>query len=339
MTLEQNKNDVKKRKFSKPDGKGEFCRDRHATSTLRVKEHAGRLIWQGIGTVTRVWTAYPLHKMGRVKSIKIHNTLHSYYDRSLPVTMAESNPTPAVDCDDSSEKEEEFVMLRVSTDQKTCWPTYLITNRTARRDGDERPTTMTGADILKKAEEKLKDVATDEDPFWFYTRSTTTRDEDRAPSIFSTALADKEEGEESLSQRSETSSPTSEPSSTESNDEGETASCATHSPVQSPCPSLSAESAESENKNNLAEQTVYPNDPIVDGEDHAWNPTPQWGTEYNWTQEYRDNEKRIADEWAVAVVARERERGDEAMSGGVSPPRKDATSKKKFLDEINDPHG
>ncbi len=177
----------------------------------------------------------------------------------------------------------------------------------------------------------------DEDPFWFYTRSTTTRDEDRAPSSFSTALADKEEGEESLSQSSETSSPTSEPSSTESDDEVESALCATHSSVYSPCPSLSDEPAKSENTNTLAEQTVYPNDPIV--ENHAWNPTPQWGTEYNWTKEYRDNEKRIADEWAVATVARERERRDDAMSGGVSPPRKDATSKKKFLDGINDPHG
>jgi hypothetical protein len=162
------------------------------------------------------------------------------------------------------------------------------------------------------------------------------RDEDRAHSNFSTALADKEEGEESLSQStspkrgepaspsqcSETSSPTSEPSSTESDDEGETASCATHSPVYSPCPSLSDEPDESENEYVLPERTV---------EYSSWNPTPQWGTEYNWTQEYRDNEKRIANEWAVAAVARKRVRRDESMSGGASPPRKDADGKKKFL--------
>jgi hypothetical protein len=128
---------------------------------------------------------------------------------------------------------------------------------------------MTVAEILKEAEEKLKDVPADEDPFWFYTRSTTSNEEDRAPSSFFTALAAKEEGEESLSQSSETS---------ESSffDEAEVASCATHSPVYSPCPSLSDEPAESENTNTLTEQTVYPNDSIV--ENQAWNPTPQWGT-------------------------------------------------------------
>ena len=161
---------------------------------------------------------------------------------------------------------------------------------------------MSVADILREAEEQLKNVPADEDPFELYTRSTTTRDEDRAHSNFSTALADKEEGEENLSQTSspkrcmsespsETSSPTSEPSSTESDDEGENASCATHSPIYSPCPSISDEpEEESEKEYALPERKV---------EDSSWNPTPQWGTEYNWTQEYRDKEKRIADEWAV----------------------------------------
>jgi hypothetical protein len=66
-------------------------------------------------------------------------------------------------------------------------------------------------------------------------------------------------------------------------------------------------------------------------------PNPSMG---HLTKEYRrDNEKRIADEWAVSAQARERGRRDDAMSGGVSPPRKDATSKKKLLDEINNPHG
>jgi hypothetical protein len=184
-------------------------------------------------------------------------------------------------------------------------------------------------------------VPADEDPFEFYTRSTTTRDEDRAHGNFSTALADKEEGEKNLSQTSspkrcmsespsETSSPTSEPSSTESDDEGEHASCATHSPIYSPCPSLSDEPDESEKEYALPERKV---------EYSSWNPTPQWGTEYNWTQEYRENEKRIADEWAVAAVARKRERRDESMSGGASPRRKETADKKKFLDGINDPHG
>jgi hypothetical protein len=80
--------------------------------------------------------------------------LSSYYDRSLPVSMAENNPTPAVDCDESLGNGEEFVMLRVSTDKTRCWPTYLGTNRTVRRDGEERPTTMSVADILREAEEQ-----------------------------------------------------------------------------------------------------------------------------------------------------------------------------------------
>jgi hypothetical protein len=349
MTLKQNKNDVKNN-GNFPNRQGGILsrspRNLHSEGERvrgKADMEANKDKHGGLDSVS-------ITQDGKSEaSMKIPNALHSYYDRSLPGAMDESNPKPAVDCEESSEKQEEFVMLRISTDQKTCWPTYLGTIRTARRGGDERPTTMAVADILREAEEKLKDVAADEDPFWFYSRSTTTIDEDRAPSIFSTALADKEEGEKSLSpkfgepesppQRSETSSPTSEPSSTESDDEGETASCATYSPVYSPCPSLSDESAESDNENNLVEQTVYPNDPIVEGADRSWDPTPQWGTEYNWTQEYRDNEKMIADEWAVAAVARARGRRDDAMSGGFSPPRKDAAEKKKFLDGINDPHG
>jgi hypothetical protein len=171
---------------------------------------------------------------------------------------------------------------------------------------------MSVANILREAEEQLKNVPADEDPFELYTRSTTTRDEDRAHSNFSTAIADKEEGEENLSQTSspkrcmsestsETSSPTSEPSSTESDGEGENASCATHSPIYSPYPSLSDEPDESEEVSE--KEYALPERKV---EYSSWNPTPQWGTEYNWTQEYRDNEKRIADEWAVTAVARKR---------------------------------
>jgi hypothetical protein len=106
----------------------------------------------------------------------------------------------------------------------------------------------------------------------------------------------------------------------------ENASCATHSPVYSPCPSLPEES-ETNNEGSNNERGT------------SWNPTPSWGAEYNWTKEYRDNEKRIAKEWGKSTQASERAARDDAMSGGVSPPRKDTASEKKLLDGINDPHG
>ncbi len=73
--------------------------------------------------------------------------------------------------------------------------------------------------------------------------------------------------------------------------------------------------------------------------DEAWNPTPTWGTVYNYPKEYRDKEKQEAKEWSDRSEAAQRKSRDDAMSGGRSPPRKDAGTKGKFLDEVDNPHG
>jgi hypothetical protein len=71
----------------------------------------------------------------------------------------------------------------------------------------------------------------------------------------------------------------------------------------------------------------------------AWNPTPTWGTVYNYSKEYRDKQKQEAKEWSDSAIAAQRKRRDDAMSGGRSPPRKDARTKGKLLDDVDDPHG
>jgi hypothetical protein len=73
--------------------------------------------------------------------------------------------------------------------------------------------------------------------------------------------------------------------------------------------------------------------------DTAWNPTPTWGTVYNYSKEYRDKQKQEAKEWSDSAIAAQRKRRDDAMSGGRSPPRKDARTKGKLLDDVDDPHG
>jgi hypothetical protein len=73
--------------------------------------------------------------------------------------------------------------------------------------------------------------------------------------------------------------------------------------------------------------------------DTAWNPTPTWGTVYNYSEEYRDKQKREAKEWSDSAIAARRKQRDNDMSGGRSPPGKDARTKGKLLDDVDDPHG
>jgi hypothetical protein len=73
--------------------------------------------------------------------------------------------------------------------------------------------------------------------------------------------------------------------------------------------------------------------------DTAWNPTPTWGTVYNYSEEYREKQKREAKEWSDSAIAARRKQRDDAMSGGRSPPRKVSRTKGVLLDDVDDPHG
>jgi hypothetical protein len=126
MTLEQNKNDVEKN-GNFPNRQGGILsrspRNLHSEDE-RVRVKAAMEKDQG--------SHESLDSDGKGKkteSNKNPNTLwgpvpllplSSYYDRSSPVSMAENNPTPTADCDESLGNGEEFVMLRVSADQTRC---------------------------------------------------------------------------------------------------------------------------------------------------------------------------------------------------------------------------
>jgi hypothetical protein len=79
----------------------------------------------------------------------------------------------------------------------------------------------------------------------------------------------------------------------------------------------------------------------------TWNPNwegraevDSWGTGmYHHTQEFRAQEKEIADSWSQKRMQSDRRDRNEMMGGGSSPPSKKRAASKSLLDDIDDPRG